>query len=188
MTEEINLMQNELGGARSLFSNARINASLYVLVGILVLEGLFYGGMVIFENRVGEGADAVEQDAAALDFEIGKVESERVEAVFNQNRLNNLEILLSNHIFWSQFFEELEKFTYQGAVYNTLQVDNGTNKLILSGVVATYTDLGKLIAGLRLSPNVVQVDLQSTSLSEGAIAGYNFNLEIVIDPQILEES
>lgn len=184
---EINLLKNELQEKGSLGggSSRKAKQVLYAVMGILVLEIVIYGFFLIFEKQTAKKVLETERQAAAADFEIGKIDKERREALSLQARLGNLQTLLKNHLYWSIVFAELEKFTYKQAFYESLQVDEETHKFRFSGVVPTYTDLAKLMLGLMKSPNVTSVRLLSSALEEGTVAGYSFNMEIAFDPKLL---
>ena len=89
-----------------------------------------------------------------VDFEIGKIDKERLEAVSYQKRLGNFKTLLDRHIFWTVVLEELSKYTYKPVSYTSLQADIKEYKLMVSGFVPSYTDLGKLMLGLKTSSNI----------------------------------
>lgn len=181
---EINLLKNELQ-EKGPFSFGKTGlVSLYAVLGILGFEMLLYLGLAIYQNRLEKNIARVEQQGIAVNAETGKIEKDRLKALSLQRSVNNLEVLLDNHIFWTPVFQELEKYTYKQARYDTLQVQYGDSKLIISGVIPSYTDLGKLILGLRKSQNVRDVTLQGTALSEGGEAGYTFNMEVFFDPRL----
>lgn len=182
---EINLLKSiseerkpfSLGGSRS--------RALYIMAAILILEILIYGGFIFYERYLAKKILAAEKKAAELNFEIGKMDHQRSEAISFQSRLLNLEALLDNHVFWSALFKELEDFTYKFAIYNSLQINEGENKILLAGNISSYTDLSKLILGLKKSSKVLDVVLQSSGQEEGEKSGYSFTLEVTFDPRLL---
>lgn len=181
---EINLLKDELQKTK-LGLRRQSLISLYIALAIFVLEIGVYGFMLFQERRYGKQGLEVAQSGAATDFEIGKLEKSRQEAVSFQARLANLDVLLKEHVFWSQLLAELGKYTYKPIVYRTMQVDQAKRKLILSGISPTYTDLGKLILGLRQSPNFSDISFSSSGATEEKQAGYGFQLDISFDPKLL---
>ncbi len=182
---EINLLKNEF---REIFPgpwSGRGLVSLYIALGLVVLEILVYGFLGFYDQRLKKFTNTYEQDAAGVEFEIGKIQEERLRAISFQSRLKNLETLLDQHLFWSAVFGELEKVTLKQAVYNSLQVDEAEHKFILAGIVPSYTELAKLILGLKTSTYVQDVVLRSSGLAQATESGYAFNLEVTFDPQLL---
>lgn len=182
---EINLLKNELQDRTPISFGGFATPTFYVVIGLLVLELLGYGGLLIYNKQLDRQIREAELAMANINFEIGKVDKDRREAVSFQSRLANLDSLLKNHLYLSSLLGELEKSTYKPAVYNTLQLAEGENKLVLSGRIPSYTDLGKLILGLKASPNIRDVVLKSSGQKESAEGGYSFNVEITFDPKVL---
>jgi Tfp pilus assembly protein PilN len=184
---EINLLKSELQ-ARSKFSLSRASrVALYVVIVLLVLEGLLYGLIFFYERQVRKNILALDQENASTDFEIGKTEKDRLEAISFQTRLGNLKTLLDSHLFWSELLKELERVTYRGAQFTALGGDEGEQKLIISGSVPSYKDLAKLMLGLTTSPQVKDVVLGSSGLEKGTEGGYGFTLEVTFNPSVLSK-
>lgn len=184
---EINLLNNnfEKKGPFSLSGRAGL-WSFYISIGVLVLLVLVYIGLNIYNRQIDEKINTAQQQAASVEFEVSKMDSDRKEALSFQRRLYNLQVLLNKHLLWSPVFDELENFTLSVATYDSLSTAEYDNKLILSGIAPSFTDLAKLIRGLELSENVEQVDLISSSQSQEELAGINFNIEVIFDRKLLE--
>lgn len=182
---EINLLKKEYQG-RSLppFSDYSSKA-LYVVMALVVLEFLIYGGLWLYGGQLNKQAQVVDQEAQAVDFEIEKVEVDRLKSVSLQRRINNLQVLLNNHHYWSQVFAELEKYTLKRAIYRTMRVEEATQKFAISGIASSISEIGKLLLGLKQSPNVREVTLQSVVGSGSGESGYEFNLELVFNQKLL---
>lgn len=184
---EINLLRNELEGKKFFSFGPSRMVSFYIVIGVVAVELLIYGAMFLYEKRLQRQAEKVEQRGQAVNLEIGKIDAGRLSAISFQKRLSNLEVLLNNHLFWSPVLDELERYTYVQATYQTLQIDEGENRMILTGIVPSYTDMGKLLLGLKASPHITGINLEGTGLAQSELAGYNFVLEVVFDPKLLEK-
>lgn len=161
--------------------------SLYIVIGVLAAELLLYGGMVFFQKRAETETRKLEQQVVAVDLEIERHDADRKLAVSFQRRLDNLQTLLDEHVYWTAAFGELEKYSLKTVRLHTLQVNDYDGVFVITGTVPTLTELGKYILGLRTSPNVQSVDLFSTSQSETGDAGYEFNAEIKFDLKLLQK-
>lgn len=184
---QINLLKNESEDHLSFSSSMQGTRSpaFYVLIGILILELLVYGFFFFYGRRISQQMLAVEQRGASVDVEISKVDAQRLQAISYQQRLSNLQTLLKEHLSWSKFFSELEKYTYNLVSYDQLQINDGDNVATVSGSVNSYTDLAKLMTGLGASPNIRSVSLQSSGQKAAETGGYKFVLEITFDPRLL---
>lgn len=160
--------------------------SLYIIVGILILELLIFVGLSIYERSVKNRTLEISQRVGEVEFEVSQVEAEREEAVSFQERLFNLRTLLDTSVFWSPLFRNLEENTLNTVFFRTLQVSEFERKLNLSGIAPSYTDVAKLIRGLEEAPHVTEVSLISSGLTESDDAGFAFSLEIGFDAGLLE--
>lgn len=183
---EINLLKNEIHRSPISFNYGSMKL-LYIFLGIVVFELLLYGGMWWWGNDLQKKAQDIDRQAASIDFDASKLEADRTKAVSLQRRINNLEILLKNHLYWSKAFDEVEKQTLKTVHYTSLKVDEATHRFVLAGIATDLTDVGKLMLGLKQSSSVREVILIGTDLSESGAAGYEFNLEVDFDPKLLSK-
>lgn len=182
---EINLLKNELQEKGPFSFGPPGLMSVYIVVSIIALEILLYSGLAFYQRYVENKARDVEKQAMDMDLEIKKMEASRLAAISFQRRVNNLQFLLNNHVFWTPVFDELEKYTYKGARYQTLQVDQSKRELLVSGTIPSYTELGKLMLGLKQSANVSNVTLNATGATQSGEAGYEFTMQISFDSKLL---
>ena len=183
---QINLLKNELQ-KRGPFQFRPGLGSLYAVLGVLAFELLFYGGLLVYDRYVLNQIKSAETASAGTDFEINKLNLDLKEAVSFQTKISSLKSLLGGHVAWSQVFDELEKFTHQSTSYQTLNADLEKHILSLTGIVPSYSDMGKLILGLKKSPNIQDVQLTASSRSDSDIAGYNFGIEVTFDPKLVSK-
>lgn len=184
---EINLLRNELQTNRQLSLNRAGKIAAYIVITLVILEGLFYGGLLLYEYGMNKKIMALEQENANTDLEISKTEKDRLKAIALQSRIKGLDLLLDQHIFWSEIFKELEKVTYKQAKFSGLEGDEGEQRIIVSGEVASYEDLAKLILGLKTSGQIKDVTLENSALASGEEQVYSFSLELKFDPKILQK-
>ena len=185
MAEEINLLKSNFGASKLVSGDNRSLPWLYVLIGVVIFEILAYGAMFFYERNIKAEQQKVDQEFAGAGFEIAEIEQDRLAAVSYQRRLSNLKTLLDRHIFWTAVLDELSKYTYKPARYTSLQADAKEYKLMLSGFVPSYTDLGKLMLGLKQSPAIKDVELVGSSQNDSEEAGYTFDLDVTFDSKLL---
>ena len=182
---EINLLKNDLQSRSPLSFIPRSAGSLYIVLAILALQLLLYGGMIFYQSRIEKDARDLERKAAEVDLNIEKLGAERKVAVSFQRRLNNLQALLDKHVFWTQAFLELEKHTLKTVSLSTMQVDETDATFVVTGTAPSVTEIGKYILGLRTSDKILDVDLTEISQSKSGQAGYDFDAEVKFDGKLL---
>ncbi|MDZ4243663.1 MAG: hypothetical protein U1C57_01005 [Candidatus Doudnabacteria bacterium] len=110
---EINLLKSDIGAGKGFsVGGNKSRLWLYILVGVFIFEILSYGALFAFERSLKKQQQTLDREAAKIDFEIGKIDSERLEAVSYQKRLSNFKTLLNRHIFWTVVLKELSEYTY----------------------------------------------------------------------------
>lgn len=185
---DINLLKTEQQRrASALVMAGRSPRAFYLVLGLLVLALLLWAGLAFYQRRLENRISAVQQAVLRAEAETGQVDAERQAAVSVQTRLNNLDSLLSTHLLWSALMNELEANLLKTARFETLEVRPAEDVLTLSGLVPSYTELGKMILALEASEHFEKVELQSSDVSEGAVAGYKFIIELTFDPNLLEQ-
>lgn len=185
--QEINLLKKEAQSSQQFSFNLRQTGRLssYVVLGLLAIELLFYGFLVLSGRQVSRRMLLLEKRAADTALEISKIDEERQQALAVQSRLKNLDTLLLSHIFWSKVFAELESRTYKPIRFESLQVQETTGRFVLSGFAPSQTDIAKFMLGLKTSPFIQTVNLKTSSVSSAKEAGYAFNMDIIFDPKLL---
>jgi len=170
-----------------MFSAAQKLISFYVLLGVVVVEALVYGGLTLYASSVSKRMAAAEEESASVDRSIKQSQEDLQEAIRYQQRLANLELLLGSHVFWSPVFEELTKYTYRSVSFDTMSGSLADNKLVLTGTAPSFTDIAKLILGLKQSEKIKDVVFQSSGQSKEEKSGYAFSLEITLDPELFKK-
>jgi hypothetical protein len=99
-----------------------------------------------------------------------------------EKKINKLDSLLANHIYFSSFFDWLEKYTHPGIYYSNLDYSSDNLKVSLSGFAK---DNQSLIEGVETS--MMNKMINSTQLVEGLIlknleneANVKFSLDIYL--------
>lgn len=185
MATEINLLKNALrteDGGRGILQS---RFWLWILAGLLGVELLVFGGLWFWQNRTGKEILKAEQDMRQIEFDTSKISAEVANVASFQTRLANLEIILQNHLYWSEVFQYLEQNTYKAIVFDSVQSDENTHILIISGTTLSYTDLAKFILGLKQTPKISEVELKNSTQNEEEGGGIKFVVEVKFNPILL---
>lgn len=187
--QEINLLKKEAQSSGGFSFNLRQTGqwSLYIVLGLLFLELLFYGFLILSGGQVRKHTLEVEQRASDIALEIGQIDGERQRAVAVQSRLKNLDILLASHLLWSKVFAELESKTYKPISFDSLQVNQTNNRFVLSGFAPTQTDIAKFMLGLETSSYIQNVNLKTAVAQQAKETGFSFNMDVTFDSKLLRQ-
>lgn len=128
----------------------------------------------------------IKDKISILETETKDLEDIKAQAQVIETKISALKFLFENHIYWSEFFEELEKLTLKKVFYDNLTANSSTDKVVLSGIAENYGELAKLIFSLASFPKIEKVDLNSAKWeSKEKIAGVRFNLSVILKEDIL---
>jgi len=164
-----------------------------LVLGLLILSLLIYGGLLIYKNKVQKQFEGINQEINKLDLMRNK---EKETNIYNTDKkINLVENLFAEHLYWSKIFTRLEQAVIPQVYFKNSKfnfVGEEVN-IQLSGVAQSYTALAKQMIGLKMDPSdalasssdplVLKVDLTKMSLSEKG--GIEFEMSVVFDKNIL---
>ncbi|TSA45928.1 hypothetical protein D4R52_01495 [bacterium] len=185
---EINLLKSELTDDSPLSFLPKGQTSLFIVVGLVILEMLVYGGLLFYDQSLHNQAKELDKKVADNSLEVARFDADKKLAISSQRQINNINVLLARHVYWSEFFKELEKYTHKDSFYTSLGVSESDRVVLVSGVSKSITTLAKLVAGLKQAPSITDVLIQSSNLNLSGDGGYTFNLEVDFSHKILEKN
>ena len=184
--QEINLLQNRIKDRTDVWSRRSLVIRTFLSL-FLVLELAVFGGLLLLTKSNQTGIQQTEAEITAIQSEIDQQRGELVSAQAFQAQLKNIRTLLDGHLYWSAFFDELSRVTFQRAQYMTLSA-TAAGKLHLEGSSGSYQDIGKLLLGLSTSDNFKDVKLLSVSTASGNVTGnYLFSVDMNVLTDILKK-
>lgn len=99
------------------------------------------------------------------------------------NRIINISSIRKNKLFWSNFFEFLEKYTLDGVYYNNLSIDT-SGSFMLPGVADSYITVAKQLALLNNASDFIKdvkiSNIQIFSDEKTGSSGVSFQLRLVL--------
>jgi len=183
---ETNLIKDEIiiffdwkKGITSLF--------IWVFLVILALSGVY--GLLSWQAAEKVKASQVSaQRFAEIDKEIRTVEQEAVEALVFKKKLSLVNSILSQHIYWTNFFKFLEENTLANAFYLGFTGDNKGQYTLSTNAKDFYSieaQVKKFLEDKRvLKASVSQATVSGGGKKAGESADVNFGLDLTIDPSI----
>jgi hypothetical protein len=154
-----------------------------IVLGILILSLLIYGGLFIYCNNVDKKTKDTEQ-------QITNLQSGRDLATENiidktGEKLALVEDIFKNHLYWSQFFAEIEKATVNKVYFpeSKFSIDNNKINVNLSGKATSYSDIARQMVSFKENPSLEQIEVSGITTAEAG--EINFQLALIFSKNIL---
>ncbi len=185
---DINLLNNNSHSIN--FSRFGLSLLVKILTGILVLVGLYYGYLWI-------SLRSNQKELVNLQTKTSQAETEamsskdRAELITRQGQLQNVDVLIKDHVYWSQILPELARVTVNSATYATI---NGDTKGMLNVTVSapTFEELDKYLQVFNLPEYSTQFsDVRIVSLNkaqEGASVKNQMQLQLKFNPVFIHKT
>lgn len=160
------------------------------LISVLIGSAA-WGGVYLYGGKEREAIQSVRVERAAIETDITTIEKNKGVLLAYQTKLTAFNNLFKDHIYWTQFFEELEKNTLPNVTYDAVSIStNYTTSL--SAHTTDYASVGKqLIAFQNAKSFVTSVEITSANAAlspTGAISGVNFSVKLIIDPKVVTKT
>lgn len=189
---EINLLQPEKK-PRFRAPSVRVagNGALWFCAILIILELGIYGGLFYWRQSVRTQVDGLQREITEIDKQIAASKDNLKLAVRDQGALSNFSDLLQKHLYWSQVLQELGKVALKTATFLSVEASSDTDKFVITGKVASYAELGKVLLGLETSENFSKVELVTsgrkaeadpTASGLGFSIAVNFKHPLIIKP------
>jgi Tfp pilus assembly protein PilN len=154
------------------------------VVILLVVIGMVYGYMFYRQSQIQGKIEDVLDEISVVEREITGFQDIRAQAQALREKVDSVNQLLDNHVYWSQFLSYLEKYTIEDVYYSNLS-GNTNGKITLT---ATARDLTALANQYTIFQNatdfVEEVEIETAVTeaveeeSESTKIGFSIALEI----------
>ncbi len=184
---EVNLIKDE---ARVVFDWNK-NLSLLFLVlfiaALLVVE--VYIGLNWWEKEESANSQTLDTNVATVVREIAAIKNQADNALTYKTKSVLVNDLLNNHVYWTNFFNWLEKNTLSTVKYDGFNGDLSGN-YSLAATAATYSQASWQVKAFLDDPLTRSVDVSTVSAGSGisrdAGPGVNFSLLLQVNPEIFK--
>jgi len=179
-----NLVKGEITNFVSWKSQIKI--LIYSIISACLVVGLFYGVLLYQEKNINKQGEITKQKIKELDLNIRTAEKEIDKIKVFDRKLTYVKLLLDKHIYWSNFFDFLEKNIITDA-YITGKFSSGIDEKYSFPIIAKkLSDVTNQIRIMSINKYVTDVKVESAQkLSDKDNGdGVSFNLEISLKPEI----
>ncbi|HBA36671.1 TPA: hypothetical protein DCZ15_02230 [Candidatus Falkowbacteria bacterium] len=185
---EVNLIKDE---ARIFFD---WNRSILILVVVLFLAGLFvmeiYLGLNWWEKQEIAQAQALNESVAEINREVGRFKEQAEAAVAYKEKSVAFSNLLSNHVYWTNFFSWLERNTLSTVQYSEFSGDlSGTYNL--GAKASSFADVSWQVKAFLNDPLTRQATVELAEAEKNVDGGQSneisFDLSLKVNPEIFQK-
>lgn len=157
--------------------------------GILLFSGsilfiviLVYGGLRFgYEPYLNAQLSSLETQVQKVGQSVSPSDEANLITFYSQ--ITNIQSLIKNHVFFSQFLVWLERTT-EANIYYTSMSFSSNDQVALSGVAKTSADVSEQIAVFEAAPEVSSVVLSGANLSPSTNE-WIFNVTLTMKPSVI---
>lgn len=159
------------------------------ILAAIILNGAGYGVLRLWQNQIATRTVQVDTDIQNLKQQL-EAHSKKFEPEMTAlgNRIDNVAQLLNRHIYWTNFFDLLEKYTLPDVYYDGVAAGtNGTFSLSAHGSsFATVSRQLMLLQSPEASEFVERAEITSATQSEGlnGVPEVAFAIQITLNPNL----
>ena len=171
-------------------AEANLSKRLIISTGMIILSVLLiitgYMGLTWYQMELNKNINTLGEQISLLDAQIIDYEKGEYKLLETQEKLKHIRGLLDNHVYWTQFFEMMEKYTINEVYYTGYQMA-GSDQLFISAVGLDYESVAKQYIAFQKAENLIK-DISITSaqanIGEGLYLGVNFDIQLTFYPAV----
>ncbi len=157
---EVNLIKDE---GQTFFD---WNKNLLVLALVIFLAGIFvvevYFGLTWWESQEAARLEPIRISVAEANAATAKLKNQTSDALNYKDKINDFSILLNDHIYWSNFFNWLERNTLSTVQYDSFE-GGLDGSYILSATAPSYADISWQVKSFLNDSKTKKVKVLSAS-------------------------
>jgi cell division protein FtsB len=185
MNQEINLLQDKVKSPLYQWGHKQ-NLFITILASLLIVVMAGYGGLIGLNSGKTKQIEKVKKDNNLIVAELSKDKANLTDAIAYQAQMENLKVLLDNHIYFSPAIKELTSNMYKLSTADAMTIDL-SGKVHVQGFATSYSEVGKYLLGLYSSKNISDIKLLSVGPTDGETAGYKFSVDFTLKSEVFEK-
>ncbi|MAF13487.1 MAG: hypothetical protein CMI53_01165 [Parcubacteria group bacterium] len=185
---DVNLIPADLSRRQVLeLPNKLFSSGLGIFISILVVV-VGYLGIIWYQLRIEQQIEDQLLQVSGITEQIASYENNKIAALELQQNLKAIKQLLDKHVYWTQFFAMLEKYTISEVYYTNFSMA-GTEGLVLSAVGRDYQSVAQQLVAFQQADDfikTVSIDAASanaavddeTATGPNAYSGVSFSINL----------
>ncbi len=167
---------------------AKINSYfIWTIIINLLIVGILYGIIILYNYRIKLETDIQDQKITEKLTAISKLQPKEKEVEGLLAEIKQVEQILNKHLYWTNFFENLEDYTLDNVYYTDFAATSEGN-ITLSAITTDFQSVAKQIIALRNSKNFIkEVKVLGAKKNAGVTTTQptvSFSISLVLDPQV----
>lgn len=186
---EVNLIKGEVRIDFDWGKNISVLGVTLIILVAFVAE--IYVGLNWWGEQEKQRAESLNANIAKVNVEINKVKSKADEALAYKEKSIEVGRLLDNHIYWSNFFNWLEKNTLSTVKFDGFSGDTkGT--YTLNAKALSFSEVSWQVKAFLNDPLVKKVDVSNVAVDaskdkESTANGVSFSLSFDLSPDVFKK-
>lgn len=148
-----------------------------LLIVVLIYAGLRFGYEPVLNSQLASAESQLNQAGKSISPE------DEASLVTFYSQISNIQSLMKNHIFFSQFLTWLEANTEANIYYTSMAFTSG-DQVTLAGIAKTQADIVQQMAVFEASSDISAVTLSNATFSAAQNA-WTFNVVLTMQPSML---
>ena len=168
--ESLNVIKtNLIQGEESAFFdwNKKITVLVINIISACLLVGLIYGGLIFWERQINKQGEIILSDIEDINKNIEDTEKGIDEVDNFQKKLSKVAAILDNHIYWTNFFDFLEKNTLSEVYYIGGFSGDTNGEYNLPAVASEYSSIEGQLKVFRNAEEVIGAESFKGSMGKG---------------------
>jgi hypothetical protein len=184
---EINLVKDQINVYFDWYKNIAMLVVFVFLSAVLVAE--IYLALSWWQSENDSAVGQEEQRFIELSEETREIRAQAEEALTFQTKLNRANYILDNHLYWSNFFNYLEKNTLENVQYKSFEGDILGN-FTIPAVSNNFPSLGQQIYQLQSDPNTLEASIsngEKLESTEENLEQVEFEIDLKVSPKLFKK-
>ncbi|MFH1598497.1 MAG: hypothetical protein ABIB97_05550 [Patescibacteria group bacterium] len=199
---DVNLMPEDFEGDMVRARKSLINLGLIAL-GSVIFFVLVYLGLMFYESSLETKTSDLKSQIASVNDDISQYREVQQKAIRLQQKTKAIKELISNHIYWTNFFTKIEEYTIDNVYYDSFSGDLTSGRISLAARAKTFLDVGRQLLVFQEAVDFVEnVEIKGATLEEVTVgetlneqgqtvavkrAVVNFNVTLDVIPQVFKK-
>ena len=137
----VNLLSEEL--ISTVNPRQRLMALIGIAIGTLVIVGLGYAGLLVYQSQIKQKITTTEQQLKSADAEVAGLTKDQQTAALTVQKINAIHSLLDRHTRWTKFFALLERYTLPTVTYGSSFSGDLNGTVTLTATTTSYEEVAK---------------------------------------------
>lgn len=114
---EVNLLSEELSG-QFVPRKKMMQLGLVALGSIAVVVGAYFG-LSVYEKSIAQQVTTTKEEVTSVRADVDELQKKALEVQLTTDKLKTIKTLLGNHVHWTSFFTQLERYTLPSVTYGS---------------------------------------------------------------------